>query len=120
MVLSLNPAHAKITIKEIKGKRAVASSGIREHINECENSGGGACVYDILRELADRNDRKGHGCKCLEAPKGYNRVQLYLEDESDPAKYLWQSGELNSQDDRIRYLKQCKEKMNGEFSELCN
>jgi len=51
-----------------------AHAGIQDRINECEKKGGGACMYDLLRELAkDKVESAGpeNKCKCTvktEAP----------------------------------------------------
>jgi hypothetical protein len=33
-----------------------AYADINDRINACEDNGGGSCIYDILRELASKND----------------------------------------------------------------
>jgi hypothetical protein len=38
---------------------SLASADIYDRINNCENNGGGACVYDLLRELARNRGGKG-------------------------------------------------------------
>lgn len=42
-----------------------AKADINDRINSCESSGGGSCVYDILREIAARPSGSSNAyCEC--------------------------------------------------------
>lgn len=55
-----------------------AQADIFDRINQCEaSSGGGGCIYDILRELAQKTDGGGHTTAVLEPGR-------YLRDPRTP------------------------------------
>jgi hypothetical protein len=67
-----------------------------DRIDACEKNGGGACVYDILRELA----RKGHGdndSNKLIKVKSFRRADCVGEVVQIAAAEIDLSGDINQQ-----------------------